>query len=66
MTKKISKCPNCGAPDKYPDKVKVSYDRGYPRNLPTTYTCGTVTSPDWSPPIYGDDCHRRANQGGTP
>lgn len=57
-------CPNCGAPNKYPDKTKVTHEHGYPRNRPTTYTCGTVTSPDWSPPIYGKGCIDTNKRGG--
>ena len=50
------KCPNCGAPPKYPYKpTKVDYF-GTPRNAPTTFACGTVTSPDWSPPVYDKNC----------
>ena len=49
-------CPNCHAPNKYPDKPRVVYYFGTLRNAPTTFTCGTVTSPDWSPPVYGKDC----------
>ena len=52
----IATCPNCGAPDKYQDTPKVDRSSGNPRNRPTTYECGTVTSPDWAPPVYGTDC----------
>ena len=48
-------CPNCGASDKYPGP-KVDHSRGYPRNLSTTYHCGTTTSPDWSAPVYSVAC----------
>ena len=57
MKKKVARCPNCGAPDKYPDKAKTYLHYGQQRNRPTTYTCGTTTSPDWSPPVYGKDCN---------
>lgn len=51
MAKKIAKCPNCGAPDKNPEESKITYVHGQPRNRATTYTCGSMTSPDWSPPL---------------
>lgn len=52
----MKRCPNCGAPDKYPEKSKVDHSLGYERITPTTYTCGTTDSPNWSPPIYGKNC----------
>jgi len=63
--KKLVVCPNCGALDKYPNAPKVTYKYGYPRNLPTTFVCGTTTSPDWAPPIYGKQCGRGLT-GATP
>jgi hypothetical protein len=44
---KMKKCPFCGALQKYPTK---NTPEGY--ELPTTYTCGTVTSPYWKPLRY--------------
>lgn len=52
----MSTCPRCGAPDKYPNAPKTTVRHRVIRNVPTTYTCETVTSPDWSPPIYGPNC----------
>lgn len=54
-TKKPLVCPRCGAPVKHPPKMQ---GRWQDRVGPTTYTCGTVTSPDWAPPIYGKDCNQ--------
>lgn len=53
---KFDKCPGCGAPQKYPNKPPVTYEHGYPRNRPIVFTCGTVASPDWSPPVYDKNC----------
>jgi hypothetical protein len=41
------KCPFCGAPQKYPTNFTA-----YGYELPTSYTCGTVTSPRWKPLKY--------------
>lgn len=51
-----TKCPKCGAPNKYSEKTVLATEYRYPRHRPTTYTCGTTTSPDWAPPVYGKDC----------
>lgn len=52
-------CPNCGAPNKYPNKTVMATEFNYPRHRPVIFTCGTVMSKDWSPPIYGKDCHSK-------
>lgn len=55
-------CPNCGAPNQYPDRPKVDHSLGYPRNRPTTYACGTVASPNWSPPVYDKNCIAKSDE----
>jgi hypothetical protein len=49
--KHIVTCPNCGAPLKHAPRVDA-----YGRQTPSIFTCGTVTSPHWSPPIWGEAC----------
>jgi hypothetical protein len=47
-------CPYCGAAVKHPGRIEREY--GIPREYPTTYACGTVTSPNWRPPVRGKQC----------
>jgi hypothetical protein len=49
-----TKCPYCGAAQKYPTHYEMEH--GMLREYPTTYKCGTVTSPMWAPPIKGKTC----------
>lgn len=48
------KCPYCGAGQEHPTKIETRYKQPY--ECPTTYTCGTVTSPNWAPPVRGKNC----------
>ena len=50
----IKKCPNCGAPQKRPATVERTHSGT--RVYPTTYLCGSVDSPNWSPPIISHHC----------
>jgi hypothetical protein len=50
-------CPNCGAPKKKPARKEM--ENGQLREYPTVYTCGTITSPNWSPPIFDKNCVRK-------
>jgi hypothetical protein len=50
----VNKCPYCGAAIKHKGKIGIDYNRE--RVYPTTYLCGTVTSPNWTPPIRGKEC----------
>lgn len=53
LEEKRNTCPNCGAAVKHPPKMMGHYQD---RVGPTTFVCGTVTSPSWlSPLIY---CNR--------
>jgi len=45
----IKKCPYCASPQKRP--TKIEYEYGVPREYPTEYKCGTVTSPNWDSPL---------------
>ncbi len=57
MTSMPESCPYCGSPRKYPTKVETRYKMRY--EYPTTFSCGTVTSPNWPKkpgPIRGDYC----------
>lgn len=47
-------CPYCQAAVKFGPRIEIEY--GMKREYPTTYICGTVTSPNWSPPIRGKQC----------
>jgi hypothetical protein len=47
-------CPYCKSKKKYPTKFEIRYKEKY--EYPTTFICGTVTSPNWAPPIKGKDC----------
>ena len=49
-----SHCPYCGSDIKHKGRIEVVY--GVRREYPTTYICGTVTSPNWNPPIKGKQC----------
>lgn len=49
-----TKCPYCGSPAKFPTKIEIRYNSPY--EYPTTFVCGTVTSPNWNPPIKGENC----------
>ena len=50
----MSKCPNCGAPRKYP--AKTAHNGTSPRIYPTTYVCGTVNSQNWLQPVVTKQC----------
>ena len=55
VNKKKRGCPYCGSVVKYGPRIET--DRwGGKREYPTTYACGTVTSPNWQPPIRGKHC----------
>ena len=47
-------CPYCGSEQMYPTRIEE--ERGQKREYPTTFLCGTITSPNWSPPIRGRVC----------
>ena len=53
-------CPYCKAPAKWPPRIENYH--GMIREYPTTYECGTVTSPNWSPPIRGKTCTDKERQ----
>lgn len=59
MSEKVRQCPYCNAKPAYPTRVETT--AGGRREYPTTFTCGTVTSPDWGPPIRGENC--KSNNG---
>lgn len=50
----VHHCPYCGSKPLYPTKIEMRYKQKY--EYPTTYVCGTVTSPNWNPPIRGELC----------
>jgi hypothetical protein len=50
----MENCPYCGAKKKYPTKFEIRYGAKY--EYPTTYTCGTATSPNWGNPVRGKRC----------
>jgi len=52
----MKSCPYCEAQVK--KKGRVITEHGAPRTMPTIYMCGTVTSPNWSPPVRGAECRR--------
>lgn len=52
--KDIKLCPICGSEALYPTKIEYVY--GIKREYPTTFKCGTVSSPHWKPVIRGKDC----------
>ena len=43
------RCPNCGAPVAKASRPDMS--KMYACSTPTIYKCGSVASPDWSPPL---------------
>jgi hypothetical protein len=44
-------CPYCSAPVKHPSRPRSTYGV-----TPTTFSCGTTSSPEWSPPVRGRLC----------
>ncbi len=57
MGAKLDNCPGCGAPKKYPDEPDTLVDRfGRVHRRPIVFTCGTVASLDWTPPVYDKNC----------
>lgn len=51
-------CPYCGSPVKYPGRPLGRYP-GDTYIKPTTFSCGTVTSPHWGPPVRDKNCGKR-------